>query len=175
MGGKMPRCFDGKSLLGGDMAISLSGETSCAICGNVIERGGEAVLFPRFVLNEKDPLYALSDASCHAACLNADPRGPAMLAAADACSKNIGPGKRTCAACGGEITDADDYFLIAWLGDPSTDPLGKFNYTHLHKSHIRDWKHADEFLSLAKAAADAGRWQGTALPMIMRDFEACRC
>jgi hypothetical protein len=156
------------------MAILSAGKTSCAICGNVIERGDEAMLFPHFVLNEKDPLHALSDASCHAVCVNADHRGQAMLAAAEAYSRNTGPGKRTCAACGGEIVDPEDYCLIAWLGDPSTDPLGKFSYTHLHASHVRDWKQADEFLALAKAAVEGGRWQGDALPKLMRDVEACR-
>jgi hypothetical protein len=156
------------------MAISLAGKTSCAICGSAIERGDEAVLFPQVILNEKDPLHALSDASCHAACASADPRGQAMLAAADAHSTNTGPGKRACAACGGEIVDPDDYLLIAWLADPSTDPLGRFNYTHLHASHIRDWKQAEEFLVLAKAAVEEGRWQGDALPKLVREIEAGR-
>jgi hypothetical protein len=156
------------------MAILLLGKTSCAICGNVIDRGDEAVLFPHVVLNEKDPLFGLSDASCHEVCVNADARGQAMLAAADACFTNTGPGKRACAACGSEILDPDDYFLIAYLGDPSTDPLGRFNYTHLHTSHIRDWKQADEFLALARAAVEGGRWQGDALPKLMRDIEAGR-
>jgi hypothetical protein len=156
------------------MAILLAGKTSCAICGNVIERGDEAVLFPHVVLNEKDPLHALSDASCHAACVTADARGQAMLAAADAYAKNTGPGKRACAACGGEIVDPDDYILIAWLADPSADPLGKFNYTHLHTSHLRDWKEVNAFLALAKAAIEGGRWQGDALPKLVGDIEAGR-
>jgi hypothetical protein len=146
---------------------------SCAICRNAIARGDEAVLFPHFVLNEK-ALYALSDAACHTACLDADARGRAMRAASDAYASNTGPGKRACAACGGEITDPADYFLIAWLGDPSTDPLGKFNYTHLHTSHIRDWKEADAFLALAKTAIEGGRWQGDTLPKLVRDIEAGR-
>lgn len=154
------------------MAILLAGKTSCAICANLIERGDEAVLFPDVVLNEKDPLRALSGASCHAACVKADPRGRAMLAAADAYAGNTGPGKRACAACGGEITEPDDYLLIAWLGDPAADPLGAFNYTHLHTSHVRDWTQADAFLALARAAIDGGRWQGDALPKLVRDIEA---
>lgn len=155
------------------MAIVLLGETSCAICAKVIERGDEAVLFPDVVLNEKDPLFALSDAACHAACVNGDARGRAMLAAADTHLRNTGPGKRACAACGGEILDPDDYLLIPRLGD-STDPLGKFNYTHLHASHIRDWKQADAFLTAAKAAIDAGRWRGRALPKLIGDIETGR-
>ncbi len=157
---------------GRDMAILSCGKTSCAICGSVIARGDEAVLFSHFILNEKDPLRALSDAACHVACVNADARGPAMLAAADAHARNTGPGKRACAACGGEILDPDDYLLIGYLGDPSAEPLGRFSYTHLHASHIGEWKQAEAFLALAKAALDAGWWQGDALPKIVREIEA---
>jgi hypothetical protein len=156
------------------MAILSNDEITCAICGKAIERGDEAVLFPHVILNEMDPLSALSDAACHAACLNADPRGQAMLAAADAHSRNTGPGKRACAACGGEILDPDDYLLIGYLGDSSADPLGTFNYTHLHTSHVRDWNQADAFLTLAKAAMEAGRWRGDVLPNMIRQIAACR-
>jgi hypothetical protein len=156
------------------MAIVLLGETSCAICAKVIERGDEAVLFPDVVLNEQDPLYALSDAACHAACVNADARGRAVLAASDMHVRNTGPGQRACAVCGGEILDPNDYLLIPWLGDSLTEPLGRFNYTHLHTSHIRDWKQADAFLAVAKGAIGAGRWGGPALSKLIADIEAAR-
>lgn len=154
------------------MAILLVGKTRCPICGNLIKEGEEAVLFPHFVLNEKDPLYALSDASCHRACVNADALGQAMLAAADEYHKRTGSGRRACAVCGNQILDPDDYLLIAYLADASTDPLGKFNYTHLHKSHIGDWKQADEFLALAKAAIHSDRWRGDALSKLIQEIEA---
>jgi hypothetical protein len=154
------------------MAILLRGKTRCPICGNLIEEGDEAVLFPHFVLNEKDPLYALSDAACHRACVNADALGQAMLAAADEYYKRTGPGRRACAVCGNQILNPDEYLLIGYLADASTDPLGKFNYTHLHKSHIRDWKQANEFLALAKAAILSDRWREDALPKIIQEIEA---
>jgi len=154
------------------MAILLRGKTTCPICGKVIEEGDEAISFPHFILNEKDPLFALSDTACHSACVNADPLGLAMLAAADEYYKHTGPGKRGCVVCGNQVLNPDDYLLIGYLGDPHTEALGKFNYTHLHKSHIRDWKEANEFLTLARAAVDAGQWQGDALPGIIREIEA---
>jgi hypothetical protein len=154
------------------MSILLRGKTRCPICGNVIEEEDEAVLFPHIILNEKDPLYALSDAACHSTCVNRDALGQAMLAAVDEYYKRTGPGKRGCAVCGSQILDPDDYLLIAYLANPLTDPLGKFNYTNLHKSHIQDWKQADEFLTLAKAAIDADQWQGDAMLKIIREIEA---
>jgi hypothetical protein len=154
------------------MAILLRGKTRCPICRKVIEEGDEAVTFPHFILNGKDPLSALSDSACHSACVNAYPLGPAMLATAEDYYNNTGPGKRTCVVCGNQVLNPDDYLLIGYLGDPSTELLGRFNYTHLHKSHIRSWNRADEFLSLARAAVDAGRWQGSALTEIIQAIEA---
>ena len=154
------------------MAILLRGKTTCPICGSVIDEGDEATLFPHLILNELDPLYALSDGACHSACVNNDAVGRAMLAAAEEYYKWAGPGKRACVVCGNQVLDQDDYLLIGYLGDPATEPLAKFNYTHLHKSHVRDWNQADEFLAIARAALAAGRWRGEALPAIIRTIEA---
>src|SRR5687767_9950584 len=132
------------------MAILLRDKTKCLICGKVIMTGEPAIGFPHFILNEVDPLFALSDSSCHSACVSASPLGSAMLAASNELYKNTGPGKRACAVCGDQVLDPDDYVLIGYLGAPSAGPLARFSYTHLHKSHIPDWKAANEFLTFAR-------------------------
>jgi hypothetical protein len=154
------------------MAILLRGMTKCKVCGKVIEEGDEVVLFPHFVLNEADPLYALSDAACHRNCVNGDPLGVLMLEASEQYLANTGPGKRVCAVCGIEVRDPDDYLFVGYLADPSDGPLGRFNWTHLHKSHISGWPQAREFLMLAKATFSKGRWRGAALAEIVREIEA---
>jgi hypothetical protein len=154
------------------MAILLCGKTKCPTCGIVIEEGDEAVLFPHFILNENDPRYGLSDTACHLACLDHDPIGASMLAASKQYLDNTGPGKRICVVCRNEIRDPDDYLFIGYLAEPSNDPLGKFNYTHLHKSHISDWEQAEEFLALARAALVAEQWRGKALSEIVQEIEA---
>lgn len=153
------------------MAILVRGKTKCPICGDMIGDGADVVLFPHFVLNEADLLYPLSDTACHARCVNSDPLGEAMLSASESYLANTGPGKRICVICGNEIQHPDDYLLIGYLADPA-EPLGKFNYTHLHKSHVRYWGRADQFLELAKAAVAEGKWQGSALTEIIREIEA---
>jgi hypothetical protein len=154
------------------MAILLVGKTTCSICGNVIIAGEPTVGFPHFILNERDPLFALSDSSCHSACVNASPLGSAMLAATDELYKSTGPGKRACAVCSDQVLDPDDYMLIGYLGAPSAGPLAKFSYTHLHKSHIAGWKRASEFLALARAAVSSDEWQGDALSKVIQEIEA---
>jgi len=153
------------------MAIVLCGMTKCRICGSVIERGDDVVPFPHVVLNEADPLHALSDAACHRSCLNGDPLGVRMCEVSEQYLAKAGPGKRACAACNIEVRDPDDYLFICYLADPADDPLGRFNWTHLHKSHISGWAQAGEFLMLAKATLSKGHWQGAALAKIVREIE----
>lgn len=154
------------------MAILVRGKTECPICGEVIQDGDDVALFPHFVLNEADPLYPLSDAACHMLCVESDPLGSAMLAASEQCLAETGPGKRICVVCCEEVRAPDDYLLIGYLADPSDDPLGNFNYTHLHKSHIRHWKHADDFLTLARAALAQRKWRGPAIAEVVLEIEA---
>lgn len=154
------------------MAILIRGKTQCPICGGVIEEGDNAALFPHFVLNEADPLYLLSDSACHVACVENDRLGRSMLAASEQCVANTGPGKRICIVCRSEVLNPDDYLLIGYLADPEKHPLGTFNYTHLHKIHIRDWRQARAFLALAKAVLAEGKWQGPALAEIIHEIES---
>jgi hypothetical protein len=154
------------------MAILLCGMSKCPICGNVIEEGDDAVGFPHVVLNEADPLYVLSDAACHRSCLNGDPLGVPMREVSEQYLANAGPGRRACAVCSVEVRDPDDYLFIGYLADPSDGPLGRFNWTHLHKSHISGWPQAGEFLMHAKATLGRGRWRGSALPEIVGEIEA---
>jgi hypothetical protein len=154
------------------MAILLRGKTECRICGDVIKDGDEVILFPHVVLNEADPLYSLSDAACHRRCVESDVLGARMMGLSTQFQANSGPGKRTCAVCGSQVGTPDDYLFIGYLGDGSDEPLGQFNYTHLHKSHISTWKEAGRFLSLAKDAIASGKWQGSALAEIVREIEA---
>ena len=86
--------------------------------------------------------------------------------------RRAGPGNRKCVACDDEVRDPDDYLMIGYLADPESYPLGKFNYTHLHKSHISHWKQADEFLKCARTTLAEGKWQGPVLPQIIRQIEA---
>jgi hypothetical protein len=85
------------------MAILLRGHSKCPLFGKVIENVHEVVLFPHFILNENDSLFALSDSACHACCVKEDPRGLAMLAVAGEYYDSTGPGKRACVVRGNQV------------------------------------------------------------------------
>ena len=86
------------------MAIFIQNSTRCPLCGEIIEDFAEAIAYPAMVWNELEPLWPISDAVVHTACLRsqgllgvAENRGDAVLLA-------IGPGKRSCRACGQQIS-----------------------------------------------------------------------
>jgi predicted nucleic acid-binding Zn ribbon protein len=149
------------------MALLLRGKTDCAVCGKVINEDDEATLFPHIIANEQDALFALSDSACHRECAQSDLRGQNMIAAFEESLLRSGPGHRECAVCGEQVLDPDDYFLIGRLTGDTSAPLFKFNYTHLHKSHVAEWDQAAAFLAAAKTHIDTGLWSGEALQGIM--------
>jgi hypothetical protein len=142
------------------MALLLPGKTICAICRETIQDGEDAESFPHLIVNAADELHPLSDASCHKRCVSSSAIGMQMRSVFSDYQKRAGPGNRQCAVCGKQVLDRDDYVMIGYLCDPVIDPLGRFNYTHLHRSHARDWEGANAFTTLADATLRAGRWQG---------------
>lgn len=153
------------------MAILLRGKTACKVCGTVIQSLDEVISFPHIISNESDPLWPFSDTSCHIDCAKQSPEVLKLIAITEEHYRRTGPGKRKCQVCGEEILDPDDCLALGYLGDPAVDALARFNFIHLHKSHVADWKSAAEFLAVAQAAIDNGRWNGPYLAALMRDIK----
>ena len=93
-----------------------------------------------------------------------------MLLVAEQGIKALAPKNRICVVCSQDITSPDDYIFIGYLGDPAEEPLGKFNFTTLHKSHGGQWAGRDEFLALVQTAVDDGRWVGKGLTSSVRSL-----
>ena len=128
-------------------------------------------MFPHFVLNGADPIFPLSDASCHSKCVSESPVGIAAVEARQAYFAKSGPGKRLCAVCGIEVTDPDDYFQLLYLAAPGSHPIAAFNFTNLHRSHIGEWRQRERFLELAAQLRGSGAWAGPALDKVIRELE----
>ena len=101
---------------------------------------------PAFAWNQSDPLWLFNDAAVHVACLAMDPRRAHVERVIAEVEAKTGPGNRVCAVCGDEVTDPEDYILIPRLTHIETDPLFRFRYTHLHKSHVPQWREYAEFM-----------------------------
>jgi hypothetical protein len=59
------------------MALLLRGLTECPLCGEVIQKEDDVVMFSPGVYDTADPLHIFNDASFHMACFDAHPLGEA--------------------------------------------------------------------------------------------------
>ena len=59
-----------------------------------------------------------------------------------------------------EVTEPDDCFGTGFLsGDPG-NPVAKFNYIHLHRSHFAQWASAGEFRAALESFLASDEWEG---------------
>jgi hypothetical protein len=153
------------------MSLLLRGKTTCPICGRVIQERDVAISFPAFVWNGADPLALFSDASFHLACVDAHPLHEQVVAAVAELEAKTGPGKRRCVVCSNEISNPDDYLFIPKLTSNPSDPLWRYNFVHLHRSHARAWKGLPDLVSGLKELLASGTWKGNALPALIAEVD----
>lgn len=142
------------------MAIILTGQTRCGLCNELIEESDPTVAFPAFIVNEADPLFLFSDAAFHESCFLKHPLSKEVMQLYNKWLSETGPGNRKCAVCGEEITDPDDYVLIDHLTHQPSSPSFKYNFTHLHRSHLNDWPDRLDLIDLLEGHADLEDWKG---------------
>jgi len=153
------------------MAIIILGSSTCCICNEILHEDSEIEGFPPFALNENDPLIIFNDAACHKECLVGHQLENELEARIAKLYKNIGPGNRNCAVCEKEVEDHNDYLLIPHLIDDSSNPLHKFNYTHLHRSHINSWIDRDYVLHHLQLLIDSAEWKGDFLTLLVDELK----
>ncbi|RKH33235.1 hypothetical protein [Corallococcus sicarius] len=152
------------------MGLLLQGSTPCSICGQVIEAGVPAVVLPAFVWNDADALLPFNDASMHRTCFEAHPLRVQVEAALEELNRKTGPGRRKCAVCGSEVLDPDDYLMVPRLTDDVTSPAHRFNYTHLHRSQVREWRELGDLERILEQFDTAGGWEGSVLRELLQQL-----
>lgn len=150
------------------MGLLIEGSTPCFLCGQVIKAGVPAVGLPAFVWNDADALLPFNDASMHRTCFEAHPLRVQVEAALEELDRKTGPGRRKCAVCGREVLDPDDYLMVPRLTDDVASPAHRFNYTHLHRSHVREWGELRELERHLEQLEAAGGWKGRVLRELLQ-------
>jgi len=155
------------------MSILICGKTECPLCGQVIYDAETAVGFPAFVYNDADPLLVFNDAAMHSSCVERDPKRQVLEIVLAEFRAKTGLGNRKCVVCRKEITDPDDYLLLPRLVDDKSDSLHQYNYTHLHKTHVRDWNDFEQVVALLRDLAGC-KWKGPFLNLLITQLEEAR-
>lgn len=145
------------------MTLLFLGLSSCAICGNILHEHESIVGFPAFIWNEADPLWEFNDAAVHNACLEHHPLRRQVEEAVAELGRKTGPGRRKCAVCGQEVMDPNDYLMVPRLSGERSALAHRFNYIHLHRSHVRQWNELQALLDVLEDLERSGTWKGNAL------------
>ncbi len=152
------------------MATILLNKGKCELCGEPINEHHPFSAFPAFILNENDPLYRFSDSVCHDDCLAKHSLALALKRRLNEWISKTGPGNRQCAVCKEEILDPDDYVLIDYLASDDF-PVSRYNYTHLHRSHVSSWVDLDDAIKEIRAYKDSSNWGGGYLVDLIASLE----
>ena len=152
------------------MALLIRGKTRCGICGNVIGDADEATMFGTFVPNVFDPLLLFNDAPLHTSCFRAHPLAGEATRRWDEQQERASFGRRMCDACNEEILRPDDWLFVSHLTSDSSDPLYRFNYRHLHRSHVTSWPEREVLESLLRPRVEAGEFKGPSYDALLREL-----
>lgn len=141
------------------MALVFLSITECILCNEVIDASRPYVAFPPFTSNTKDPLYFFSDNAVHESCLHLHPRCQQVLTVLDAYDAGHISRGAVCAVDGELITDPHHYLSFGLLTSDPQEELYRFNFLTFNKMNVGDWAGRDEFVRIATAFLDAGKWK----------------
>lgn len=153
------------------MAIFIPG-MRCTISGKPIPSVSDAVMFPAFVLNEADPIHIFSDAVIKADVFSAHPLAAKAQARYEEFQQRAGPYARFCLICGERVTDPDNYMALGYLVEDPAHALYKYNYTHFHKSCLKDWPELSSLVHELEALNNSSAWKGGGLYAVIEDLAA---
>lgn len=146
------------------------GVTRCSICGEVISSSDPHVAFSHFVPNTHDRLIRFSGSIMHRSCFDDDPDSVAAWARWSETVKRLGPAGRVCAVCRDPVRDPDDHLTLGHLTEAEGHPLFRYNYTHLHRSHIWQWDALPEVVSNLETLDESDAWGGDSLKRLIDEL-----
>lgn len=155
------------------MALVIGG-MECPLCGRAIGQEQEIVAFPPFVQNEADPLWLYSDGVFHAEHFHRHPLADAARSRMREVLGHVLPESCRCQVCEAIIADPDDYLSLGHLTADATDPLHRYNYTRLHRSHLPDWADLDRVTALLIDARRSGSVKGRAITWLLAHLAKAR-
>ena len=65
----------------------------------------------------------------------------------------------------------DEHVLIPRLTYDRSNGLAPYNFTHLHRSHVGQWRDLGKVLQLLRELRDSGTWKGDSLRWLITELE----
>lgn len=140
------------------MAIFLPG-MKCGICKKSISQNDKKIMFPSFVLNEKDPVYFFNDSTFHRKCFfNCQTSSRAMLMYHEL--KRRVQKTKECCICKKEITDPENYIFFGCFSSNYDLEIRKYNFTMYHKTCFLESETKKNIALLISKMEQKGEWKG---------------
>lgn len=155
------------------MTLVFEGQSTCPVCGEILDENKAFGLFAPMTNNIKDPLFIFSDAGVHVACIDQsgwrEKLDTLMEMYRKSCEQTIGAAK------------PEDLLLLGVLTSDTEEPLFKFNYLVLNLKEVNNWKDYEEFIFLLQQFVAAGKYKpfmeidtfGTILKIVQAAKLAC--
>ena len=143
------------------MAIFLPG-MKCGICKKSISQKDKKIMFPSFVLNEKDPIYFFNDSSFHRKCFFNDQMSSQATLMYNELVRRTKKTKECC-ICKKEITDPENYIFFGCFSSNYDQEISKYNFTMYHKTCFLASETKKNIDLLISKMEQKGAWKGRLL------------
>ncbi len=143
------------------MAIFLPG-MKCGICKKSISQKDKKIMFPSFVLNEKDPIYFFNDSTFHRKCFFNDQMSNQATLMYNELVRRTKKTKECC-ICKKEITDPESYIFFGCFSSNYDQEISKYNFTMYHKTCFLASETKKNIDLLISKMEQKGAWKGRLL------------
>lgn len=141
------------------MVLIIHGKSTCCFCNQVLNDDTDYGGFAPFIINPNDELFKFSDNAFHIDCLNAAENSNKAIAYAEESIRFGRPENRKCIVTAELITKQEDHICIGCLTSDESSELHRFNFTHIHRNNLAQWKDRAPLLSLLIALKDSEDWR----------------
>jgi hypothetical protein len=139
------------------MALIFEGNSSCPVCGEVLDGNKAYIGTPPFVSNQLDDLIVFNDCGIHIACLDAHPLKNKLNKLLDQYYAMLE--SKRCIVDQQVISSNEDFFCTGLLTSDSEEELFRFNFLVINRKNMWLWKDRDEFVLQVKRFREAGKWR----------------
>lgn len=155
------------------MSIFVPG-MKCSISGQVIQTADQAVIFPAFIANEKDPLHVFNDAVIHIDVFREHPLSQRVQARYKEAQERVAPENRRCRICREAIQNPESYLGLGYLVDEADRQLSDYNYAHFHRGCLARWSELPALIRQLEKLDKSGTWKGEGLKRLIGALYASR-
>jgi hypothetical protein len=158
------------------MAVFISGQAYCPLCGKLIQNDSSVIIFPNFEGNTKSVLYKFSGNKVHKSCYENSPH-KAAIDNRVRLFRQVEAQPKIDFITGQPLTipyigHPDNIIGTGFLTDDVDSPLYQFNNLFLNKKNLTQWQDLTRLIDLLREYDASGTWGGNALKNLIASLQS---